>query len=553
MRNVFRTIIVDDIKSHRADIQSAVESFFKNKGHDKYECKFFLKEGVSVLNLAKENIERFNESDIAFIDYYLSNSIMNGLQVAEKLKECNNNLNIVFVSAQADFIDIKRQDKNNIIAYWVPKPIDYEIISNCLSSVIYKKEAAERESLLMTKVSFLVNHNFSNYQKIALENGIIYNSKAMEDIVKKVCKIAPLDTRVLITGENGTGKELIAKMIHKLSLRKNQLFIPVNCAAIPTELIESDLFGHEKGSFTNAFQKRIGKFEQANGGTLFLDEIGDMSLSAQAKVLRALQDNKITRLGGTMDISVNVRVLAATNKNLHSEIQKKRFREDLFYRLNVISLQLPTLNKRGNKDIRLLADYYIRKERNKNNISINIPETIFDLLCTFNYEGNIRQLVNIIEGSLALSDKVLTPDVVLDVYNNSRVVNNSQDNNLAVDMYESNENMILNDYYPHQVEKIKKDLMEYENKYNEIYKTFLQEYENDKSLKEPTIRDVSISLGHSYNFITERFTGLNETKEIRRDKVGYLLTNELKYFKIKDLAPFKKIVLEYLRKGPCKY
>lgn len=226
--------------------------------------------------------------------------------------------------------------------------------------------------------------------------------KKIKDLIEKV---APTDARVLITGENGTGKELVARWIHEMSNRNASPIVEVNCAAIPSELIESELFGHEKGAFTSAIKQRIGKFEQANNGTLFLDEIGDMSLSAQAKVLRALQENKITRVGGEKEISVNVRVIAATNKDLAKEIEKNNFREDLYHRLSVILIEVPSLNERKN-DIPLLANHFLKIICEEYNMPMkSFTDDAFEELKKINWTGNIRELRNVIERLIILSGK----------------------------------------------------------------------------------------------------------------------------------------------------
>jgi transcriptional regulator with GAF, ATPase, and Fis domain len=221
-------------------------------------------------------------------------------------------------------------------------------------------------------------------------------------------KVAPTDARVLITGPNGSGKELVAKQLHDKSNRAKFAFIEVNCAAIPSELIESELFGHEKGAFTSAVATRKGKFELAEGGTLFLDEIGDMSLSAQAKVLRALQENKITRVGGDKSISVNVRVIAATNKNLHQEIEKGNFREDLYHRLNVIPIHVPSLADRK-EDIPMLADHFLNMIcSEQGNATKNITPEAIKALQQLPWTGNIREFRNVIERLIILCDKTIT-------------------------------------------------------------------------------------------------------------------------------------------------
>jgi transcriptional regulator with GAF, ATPase, and Fis domain len=237
---------------------------------------------------------------------------------------------------------------------------------------------------------------------------MIGSSKPLEQIRSMISKVAPTEEKVLICGENGTGKELVARAIHHNSSRIGGPFIEVNCAAIPSELIESQLFGHEKGSFTSAIKQRKGDFEQAEGGTLFLDEIGDMSLSAQAKVLRALQENKITRVGGEKDINVDVRIIAATNKNLEKEIKEGNFREDLYHRLSVILINVPPLRERKD-DIPLLINYFVDEisiEQKKQNIVFE--KDAIKLLQEFNWTGNIRELRNVVERLMILSDKKIT-------------------------------------------------------------------------------------------------------------------------------------------------
>ena len=245
-------------------------------------------------------------------------------------------------------------------------------------------------------------------KRISRANEMIGGSEGMKRIQDTIDKVAPTDARVLITGENGVGKELLARRIHEQSHRANGPLVEVNCAAIPSELIESELFGHEKGSFTSAIKQRIGKFEQANGGTLFLDEIGDMSHDAQAKMLRALQESRITRVGGEKDIKVDVRVIAATNKNLMEEVEAKRFRLDLYHRLSVILIQVPSLNARGD-DIPMLIEHFMKEisEDYKQPVK-ELEPAATDALTQYNWTGNIRELRNVVERLIILSDKVIT-------------------------------------------------------------------------------------------------------------------------------------------------
>lgn len=245
-------------------------------------------------------------------------------------------------------------------------------------------------------------------KKVSKGYDIVGESDAIEEVKETIEKVAPTEARVLITGENGTGKELVARWLHEKSGRSKSTLVEVNCAAIPSELIESELFGHEKGSFTSAHKQRIGKFEQANGGTLFLDEIGDMSLSAQAKVLRALQDKKITRVGGDKSINVDVRVLAATNKNLKKEIEEGRFREDLYHRLSVVVITVPALRERKD-DISLLTHHFLNQIANEYGSSVKgIEDKAIAQLSKYEWTGNIRELRNVVERLIIMSDNIIT-------------------------------------------------------------------------------------------------------------------------------------------------
>jgi DNA-binding NtrC family response regulator len=274
---------------------------------------------------------------------------------------------------------------------FIEKPIDRDKL------LISVRNAVEQSNLLI--------ENKEIKKSLEGEGEILGESKAIKNILAMIEKVAPLDTRVLITGENGSGKELVARAIHNSSLRKDQPFVEVNCAAIPNELIESELFGHEKGSFTGAVQKRIGRFELANKGTLFLDEVGDMSHQAQAKVLRAIEDGRIERVGGGKKIDVDVRIIAATNKNLKEEIEKENFREDLYHRLNVIPLNIPPLRERL-EDIPVLIENFandITKKHKKGTVKFN-PDAI-QFLKSLNWSGNVRELRNIVERIIIIVDK----------------------------------------------------------------------------------------------------------------------------------------------------
>ena len=250
-------------------------------------------------------------------------------------------------------------------------------------------------------------------KQVSLSYEMVGESEALTNIKELIERVAPTDARVLITGENGTGKELVARWLHEQSERSHAPFIEVNCAAIPSELIESQLFGHEKGSFTSAIKQRKGDFEQAHGGIIFLDEIGDMSLSAQAKVLRALQENKITRVGGEKDIQVDVRVIAATNKNIKKEIEKEKFREDLYHRLSVILIHVPALRERID-DIPILADHFMQQTCDNNGkLFLPFDEDAIKELQKMPWTGNIRELRNVVERLAILCDNKITADDVI--------------------------------------------------------------------------------------------------------------------------------------------
>ena len=282
---------------------------------------------------------------------------------------------------------------------YLAKPLDLNRLLVTVRNAMDKTSLVKETKILRQKVD-------SKYQ-------IIGESNAIKDVMSLLDKVAVTDAKVLITGENGTGKELVAHQIHEKSLRNKNPFIEVNCAAIPSELIESQLFGHEKGSFTSAVKQRKGDFELANNGTLFLDEIGDMSLNAQAKVLRTLQDNKITRVGGEKEIEVDVRIIAATNKNLQKEIGKGNFREDLYHRLSVIIINIPPLRERS-EDIPLLVNHFLYEICSKmGKTPLTIDNDAMQLLSSMQWPGNIRELHNVIERLTILCDNTITKENVL--------------------------------------------------------------------------------------------------------------------------------------------
>jgi two-component system nitrogen regulation response regulator NtrX len=318
---------------------------------------------------------------------------MDGLEVLDKTKEAGITTNFVVISAHGN-IDIAVEAVKKGAFDFLQKPFDLGRLEITLRNALDKTTLIRETKTLRKKIS-------RKFEMVGESTPV----REMQDMIEKV---APTDARVLITGPNGSGKELVAKAIHEKSKRAAGSLVEVNCAAIPSELIESELFGHEKGSFTSAIKQRIGKFELAEGGTLFLDEIGDMSLSAQAKVLRALQENKITRVGGDKEIPVNVRVIAATNKDLKQEIAENRFREDLYHRLSVIVIKVPSLNERKD-DIPLLTDRFLEDIAEEHGAKKkSISDGAIDSLKNHDWTGNIRELRNVIERLVIMSGEEIT-------------------------------------------------------------------------------------------------------------------------------------------------
>ncbi|CAN5518167.1 sigma-54 dependent transcriptional regulator [soil metagenome] len=318
---------------------------------------------------------------------------MDGMEVLNKLIEINPDIAVVMISGHGTIDNAVDAIKKGAYDF-ISKPPD---LNRLLVTV---RNALDRTSLVQeTKVL---------KKKISKTFEMVGNDPSIVKIKEMIDRVAPTDARVLITGGNGTGKELVAKWIHEKSNRASAAMVEVNCAAIPSELIESELFGHEKGAFTSAIKQRIGKFELATGGTLFLDEIGDMSLSAQAKVLRALQENKITRVGGEKEIAVSPRVIAATNKDLKKEIEKGNFREDLYHRLSVIVIAVPSLNERVS-DIPLLAEHFIKEICENYGMPVkSFSSEAVKELQNIDWTGNIRELRNVVERLVILSDKKIT-------------------------------------------------------------------------------------------------------------------------------------------------
>jgi two-component system nitrogen regulation response regulator NtrX len=380
-----KILVVDDEVSIRRTLREILqfERYEVDEASDGMECVVKLKQ---------------NKYDVVVMDIKMPK--MDGMEALERLQMLAPDTPVVMISGHANIDTAVEAVKKGAFDF-IQKPPDLNRFLITVRNAIDKSSLITETKVLKRKVAEYKTQE------------IIGSSSPIQFIKETIDRVAPTEARVLITGSNGTGKELVARWLHEKSNRSKRPLVEVNCAAIPSELIESELFGHEKGSFTSAVKQRIGKFEQADGGTLFLDEIGDMSLSAQAKVLRALQENRITRVGGEKDIAVNVRVLAATNKNLRNEIAEGRFREDLYHRLAVIIIHVPPLNDRR-EDIPLLATHFVKLVCEDYGMTEKkISEKAMESLCKVNWTGNIRELRNVIERLIILSDKEITEQDVL--------------------------------------------------------------------------------------------------------------------------------------------
>jgi DNA-binding NtrC family response regulator len=378
-----KLLIIDDEKS----IRNTLKEILEFEGHD--------------VTLAADGVEGLEKAtsdnyDVIFSDIKMPN--MDGMELLDKLGELNVDSSVIMISGHGSIDSAVECIKKGAFDF-IQKPLDLNRILITLRNATDRTNLVKETKILKKKVSRIPE--------------IVGVSPVIGRIKEMIERVAPTDARVLITGSNCTGKELVARWLHEKSQRNTMPFIEVNCAAIPGELIESELFGHEKGAFTSAVKQHKGKFEQADGGTLFLDEIGDMSLAAQAKVLRVLQENKISRVGSDKDINVNVRVVAATNKNLSQEIEKGSFREDLYHRLSVIVIHVPPLCERK-EDIPLLTKHFLDQISNENGMPPREiePEAIEEL-AGYKWTGNIRELRNVVERLMILSNNVITKDDVL--------------------------------------------------------------------------------------------------------------------------------------------
>jgi two-component system nitrogen regulation response regulator NtrX len=377
-------LVIDDEKSIRNTLREILE----------YE-KFT----VDLAENGLEGLEKYRTGNYDIVLCDIKMPEMDGLEVLEKIFESEGDAQVIMISGHGNIDNAVEAIKKGAYDF-IEKPLDLNRLLITIRNALDKTSLITETRVLKKKVS-------RAYEMVG-------ESAAIRQVKEIIQKVAPTDARVLITGDNGTGKELVARSLHESSARSAGPFIEVNCAAIPSELIESELFGHEKGAFTSAIKQRKGKFEQADGGTIFLDEIGDMSLSAQSKVLRALQENKITRVGSDKDISVNVRVVAATNKNLREEIDRHLFREDLYHRLSVILIRVPSLNERL-EDIPLLACHFNTMICEEYGTTPRvISEEAIKELQKITWTGNIREFRNVLERLIILCEKEITGKDVVD-------------------------------------------------------------------------------------------------------------------------------------------
>lgn len=378
-----KILVVDDM----AAIRTSLREILTEENHEVEEAK----DGEEALRKLEED-----HFDIVFCDVKMPK--IDGIELLERVKKAGITTPFIIISAHGTKETALECIKRGAY-FFIQKPFEsIETILIHLRNVLERNTLREENRVLKRKVG-------KGFE-------LIGESGALKQVKEMIEKVGATDARVLITGPNGSGKELVARNIHAKSKRSESAIVEVNCAAIPSELIESELFGHEKGSFTSAIKQRIGKFEQAEGGTLFLDEIGDMSLSAQAKVLRALQENKITRVGGEKEINVNVRIIAATNKDLKKEIQEQRFREDLYHRLSVIVVKVPSLDERK-EDIPLLVDKFLEDiSESYGSKKKKIEAKAVTALQAHNWTGNIRELRNVVERLVIMSGDEIVPEDV---------------------------------------------------------------------------------------------------------------------------------------------
>lgn len=423
-----KILIVDD----EAPIRRVLKDILENEKYEVHEAV----DGVDAIARMKQ--KRF---DVVFMDIKMPK--LDGISALERIVEIQPDLPVIMISGHGDVNDAVVSVRKGAFDF-IQKPLDLNRLLITVRNALDKSNLVTETKTLRVKVA-----------KNKIQE-IVGTSKSVSDVKEMIDKVAGSDARVLVTGPNGSGKELVARWLHEKSNRNQNPLIEVNCAAIPSELIESELFGHIKGSFTGAIKDAAGKFEQANGGTLFLDEIGDMSLAAQAKMLRVLETKKVTRIGDSKDIPVDVRVVAATNKDLIQEIRAKRFREDLYFRLNVIEVNVPSLNNRR-EDIPMLVEHFLEKFSEEfGSAKRDITPDAINILQNRNWNGNIRELRNVVERLMILGGNPINAEdvnkLVLTLDQGSKITPNELLRNLF-DMFEDIEdlqNYIIQEFSKHK-------------------------------------------------------------------------------------------------------
>ncbi len=415
-----KILIVDDEKSQR----ELLGGYLKKRGH-----------AIHTAQHGQEALEILRQQAIDLVLTDMRMPELDGAELLKQIKALNPNIDVIMMTAYGSIEDATEAMKNGAVDY-ITKPVDLEQLDLTISRALEHKQLVSENKRLRQ----LVN------ERLSFE-GIISTSPTMEQALNIAARVAPSPATVLITGESGTGKELVAKAIHYASNRRDQPFVAVNMAALSDNLVESELFGHEKGAFTGAQQQRQGRFETANHGTLFIDEVGDIPLNTQVKLLRVLQEQQIERIGSSTPFPINVRVLAATNQPLEERVKNGLFRQDLYYRLNVVKIHLPPLRQRR-EDIPVLADHFIRRYADQNQKQINgFSREAMDRLMKYDYPGNVRELENIIEQVVVLSrDEIIqVNDLPLNVQNTFQTDNHSLSNGTFKERVEAFEKKLISE------------------------------------------------------------------------------------------------------------